>query len=243
MFASSSRSGTPTRRWADGAVNPRLRTAVDANVAWYEAVCAAHGVGSELRDGLWMAMGRPPRLHSDVMTVEPDAASDALEHAVADLDGWAFKDSFGTLEPADRAARVLFTATWIHASPPDRPTKPTGRWARIRTDAELSAWNVHAETEGVVLPGLLGRGGFAVLERRTEDGITAGAIARLGTGVVELSNVHGVNGAAMDWDELRLEVAALFPGRPQVGYESGNDLTAAVSAGFEPVGELRVWVR
>jgi hypothetical protein len=28
-----------------------------------------------------------------------------------------------------------------------------------------------------------------------------------------------------------------------VGYESGDDLTAALDHGFEPVGPLRVWVR
>ena len=220
----------------------RLLAAVDANLGWYETLAAAHGLRTDVRDGLWIALGRPPRLHSDVMTLEPDATSDALARAVADRNGWAFKDSFATLEPARSDVRLLFAASWIHATPPDSPTKPTGRWARIRTAAELGAWNVHGGTDGVLLPRLLDRGGFAVLERRTDDGVTAGAIARLGTGVVELSNVHGVSGQAVDWGELTRAVAALFPGRPQVGYESGDDLTAAVSAGFEPVGELRVWV-
>jgi hypothetical protein len=223
-------------------VDPRLRAAVDANVGWYETLAAAHGLRTQLRDGFWIALGRPPRLHSDVMSVEPDARSEAFERAVADRDGWGFKDSFGTLEPTAPGVRLLFAATWIHATPPDRLTTPSGRWVRIRTDAELETWNVHADTDGVVLPTLLARGGFAVLERRTEEGVTAGAIARLGTGVVELSNVHGVHGATVDWAELTDAVAALFPGRPQVGYESGDDLAAAVSAGFEPVGQLRVWV-
>ncbi len=242
MFASSSRSGTPTRLSADGSVDARLRAAVDANVGWYETLAAAHGLRTELRDGFWIALGRPPRLHSDVMSVEPDATPEAFERAVSDRDGWAFKDSFGTLEPTAPGVRLLFAATWIHASPSERLPKPAGRWDRIRTDAELAVWNRHAGTESVILPGLLDRGGFAVLERRTDEGITAGAIARLGTGVVELSNVHGLHGAAVDWHELTLEVATLFPGRAQIGYESGADLAAAVSAGFEPVGELRVWV-
>ena len=223
-------------------MDPRLRAAVDANVAWYETMAAAHGLQSELRDGFWIALDRPPRLHSDVMSVEPDARSEDLERAVADRDGWAFKDSFGTLEPTAPGIRLLFEATWIHAAPPDRLTKSSGRWARIRTDAELEAWNLHAGTDGVVIPALLARGSFVVLERRTDEGVRAGAIARLGTGAVELSNVHGVGAQGVDWAELIVAVGALFPGRAQVGYESGDDLTAAVSAGFEPVGQLRVWV-
>jgi hypothetical protein len=223
-------------------MDPRLRAAVDANLGWYETLSAAHGLRFELRDGLWIALGRPPRLHSDVMTVEPDATPASVDDALAGRDGWGFKDSFATIEPSGPGVRLLFGATWLHRAPPGEPATTTGQWTRLRTDAELAAWNGHAGTEGVVLPSLLERSGFAVLERRTEHGVTAGAIARLGAGVVELSNVHGVDGAPIDWDELAVEVAALFPGRPQVGYESGQDLDWAVAAGFEPVGELRIWV-
>ena len=34
----------------------------------------------------------------------------------------------------------------------------------------------------------------------------------------------------------------VFPGLPQVGYESGADLAAAQAAGFAAIGPLRVWV-
>jgi hypothetical protein len=37
-------------------------------------------------------------------------------------------------------------------------------------------------------------------------------------------------------------VAHLFPGRPLVGYERSDDLTAALAGGFQTTGELRVWV-
>ena len=71
----------------------------------------------------------------------------------------------------------------------------------------------------------------------------AGAVARLGSGVVDISNVHAVPGHSVDWAELAAVVSARFPARALVGYESGDDLRAAVSGGFEPVGDLRVWVR
>ena len=50
-------------------------------------------------------------------------------------------------------------------------------------------------------------------------------------------------GHRLDWSELVAAVSALFPHRPIVGYEQGEALEAAVLAGFEPVGGLRVWVR
>jgi hypothetical protein len=47
----------------------------------------------------------------------------------------------------------------------------------------------------------------------------------------------------VDWNELVAAVAARFPDRPLVGYEAGSDLQGALGAGFEPVGELRIWGR
>ena len=63
--------------------------------------------------------------------------------------------------------------------------------------------------------------------------------APLGSGVVDLSNVHG---EALDWSELVATVARAFPDRPLVGYERGDDLSAALDSGFAAVGPLRVWV-
>jgi hypothetical protein len=68
-------------------------------------------------------------------------------------------------------------------------------------------------------------------------------VARLGSGVVELSNVFSVAGHELDWEELTHAVQARFPGRPMVGFEHGDALGAAIGAGFVPVGELRVWAR
>lgn len=51
------------------------------------------------------------------------------------------------------------------------------------------------------------------------------------------------SGHVVDWKELATAIATLFPDRPMVGYEHGADLEAALAGGFEPVGELLIWVR
>jgi hypothetical protein len=43
--------------------------------------------------------------------------------------------------------------------------------------------------------------------------------------------------------DLAALAANAFPGLPLLGYESGNELRAATSAGFEPGDKLRIWVR
>ena len=64
--------------------------------------------------------------------------------------------------------------------------------------------------------------------------------------LVELVAQRGpafVPGRQLDWSELTTVVSARFPDRSLVGYTRGEELDAATAAGFEVVGDLRVWMR
>jgi hypothetical protein len=99
------------------------------------------------------------------------------------------------------------------------------------------------ERGGVLLPPLLRRAQFRILAGYVDDRIVAGAVARLGSGAVDVSNVYAVPGHRVDWAELAEVVGTFFPGHPLVGYERGDALAAAQDGGFSPLGELRVWIR
>lgn len=221
-------------------MDPRLRQAVDANIGWYEDIFALHGIGSVLEDGLWSSLAPPPPLHSDAVAVEPAVRADQVVERLAGRSRAGVKDSFSTIDLTAAGFEVLFAATWIHRDP--AIPGPTA-WRVVRTVDGLARWNAGWDTTGVLLPALLDRGHVRILERVSGGDVTAGAIARLGSGVVDVSNVHGLGGHAVDWTELAAAVAAVFPARPIVGYEQGADLDAALAGGFDPVGVLRVWVR
>jgi hypothetical protein len=82
-----------------------------------------------------------------------------------------------------------------------------------------------------------------VLAKRTSQHIVAGAVARLASGVVDISNVFVIPGEQVDWVELANVVHIMVPNRSLVGYESGDRLGAATCAGFTPVGPVRIWQR
>lgn len=223
----------------------RLRRAVDASVGWHEDIFALHGIGSMLEDGLWSSIGRPPPLHSDAVSVEPGVTADQVISRLDGREHAGFKDSFAAIDASDAGMHILFSATWIHREP-DRQPPGSGRrpgWSVVRSAEELARWTARHDTEAVLLPGLLRRGHFSILARYVDGEIVAGAVARLGVGVVDLSNVYAVPGQSVDWTELAAAVEARYPGRPMVGYESDDALRAAVAGGFEPVGDLRIWVR
>jgi hypothetical protein len=225
-------------------MDPRLRSAVDASIGWYDDICAMHGVGSILADGIWSALETPPPLHSDAVVVEPAVTADRV---LARLDGrvhCGVKDSFATMDLSSWRMDLLFSATWIHR-PGGRAQErraPPG-WAAVTTASELAVWTGQHDTSDVLLPPLLQRAHFRILAKHIDDRIVAGAVARLASGTVDVSNVYAVPGHQMDWAELSDVIRTHFPGRPLVGYERGDALRAALDSGFAPIGELRVWVR
>ena len=221
--------------------DPRLRSAVDASIGWYEDLCSLHGVGSALSGGVWSSLGPPPPLHSDAVVVEPGVGAEQVTERIAGRRHAGAKDSFASLDLRGAGMRVLFSATWVHRPAP--AAGAPGSWSTVRTPQELAEWTARHDTSAVLLPGLLRRGHFAVLARSGDGGPVAGAVARLGSGAVDVSNVWALPGHRVDRAELAAAVGALFPGRPQVGYERGEDLEAALAGGCEAVGDLRVWVR
>ncbi|WP_157437233.1 hypothetical protein [Actinoplanes subtropicus] len=222
-------------------MDPRLRSAVDASVGWYEDLCALHGVGSTLADGLWSALDRPPPLHSDALVVEPEVTAGRVLACLSGREHCGVKDSFATMDLSGDGMELLFPATWIHREPASQRA-PAG-WVTVTGADELADWTAHHDTTDVLLPPLLRRAHFRILARHADGRLVAGAVARLGSGAVDVSNVWSAPGHRVDWAGLAGVIACYFPGRPLVGYERGEALEAALAGGFTPLGDLRVWVR
>lgn len=224
--------------------DPRVRKAVDASLAWYDALCTLHGVRCGIEDDTWVAYDPPPPLHSTAKTVEPGTAPDRALAAVASSEQGGVADSFGELELRGAGLDLLFEAQWIHRPATDPLTRhlPSG-WSVVRTSEALARWTARPDTSDVLLPGLLDRSSFRVLGRYADGRPVAGAVTHLCGGVVDLSNVWAEDGDEPDWPELVRVVSALHPGRDIVGWEHGEALDRARDAGFAAVGPQLVWAR
>lgn len=243
---------TPRNSEADGTA-ALLLAAARNNAEWVAAVC---------RDGafagsVWSSARRTPPLYPDAVSLTPQAsAADVVAGIDTGSPGCSVKDSFAVLDLAPAGFEVLFEAWWIH-----RPAGPApvaagaAQWSAVRTAAELEAWEAAwggGAGTGLFHAELLARD-LVFLAGRCGGRIVAGAVASAGGGVVGVSNLFtadGTDGADPDpagavdaaWAAVLEAVAARWPGLPVVGYERGEDLDAAVRAGFTPIGPLRVWL-
>ncbi|WP_237291358.1 hypothetical protein [Streptomyces sp. Sge12] len=226
----------------DGTGTTLLRKAALNNAAWCDAVCRAHGVAPRYEgDGLWVSPRRTPPMYPDAVTLEPGVPAERVLLGVdTDSPGCSVKDSFADLDLAGAGFEVLFEAQWIHrpagAPLPAAEAEAGGpEWSEVTDAAELAGWE--AASGGVFRPELLGEG-TVFLAGRAGGRIVAGAVASTGGGVVGVSNVFGAA-----WAGVLCAVAVRWPELDVVGYEHGEDLEAALRAGFTPIGPVRVWLR
>jgi hypothetical protein len=188
---------------------------------------------------MWVNAEPVPRFYPNAITLARDEASIAEQRSTIDIlrksnlpGRWSVKDSFAALDLSRRGFDLLFDARWIR--------QPTLLMAR--TSSGL-AWERVEESEAFPAA-LFADRGFAMFAGRREGEVVAGATLYRAERVVGLSNVVAEpEDAVAIFRDLAALAAKVFPGLPLVGYESGNELTAAMNAGFEPGDELRIWVR
>ncbi len=197
-----------------------------------------------------------PPYYPNAVTLTPDTPVTqlaAVRELVAARPTCAVKDSFAALDLSSLGFNVLFEAAWLwRAADAPAPVASSADWA-IVSDAQMlarweSAWagqdQPPAASERIFTPALLRQSGIMFLARMRAEQIVAVAIANVTGAAIGLSNVFALDGdTEATYAGATALLRSLSPERALVGYERGDDLTAALRAGFEPVGPLRVWAR
>ena len=212
-------------------MDPRLRLAVATSVRWYDDVFAALGIPASRSGGLWVAGGQPPRWHSVVKTLVPGVPTSDVVAAMASFPCGTVADSFGDQQLDAHGFALLIDATWLHRPGAAGGPMPEG-WAVVRDPAALSAWNAAGDADVPAHPRI------TVLGRYADGRLTGGLVLHDTPGAVGVSNTWDAG-----WPEVLSVAAAVHPGRDLVDYAQGDDLEAALAAGFTPLGPQRVWLR
>ena len=227
-----------------------LHAAVINNARWCDAVCRSHGYPGEFTSRLWVSVRHALPFYPNAVTLSPDVTAAEVTAHQDPSRPFAIKDSFARLDLARQGLTRLFGAEWIALTlPPDGPAAGGDlSWDAVTDPGELvrweAAWAGGGDATGLFKPALLADPDCAVLACRRDGALVGGAIAYAADGVTGISNVFK-SGIAdeVPWTGAVRAVAALRPGLPIVGYEHGEDLTAAREAGFGVLGPLQIWAR
>ncbi|MEU8619794.1 hypothetical protein [Streptomyces sp. NPDC048623] len=224
-----------------------LAHAVRNNADWCAVMCRAHGLTGTFGPRAWTSPRRAPLYYPDAVTLAEDAtAADVLTGVDRAAPGASVKDSYARLDLAAEGLRLLFDAQWIHRPAPAARPAAEG-WRPVRTAAELAAWSLawsdgDPDEAALFRPDLLADSTTTILAGYAADGrVLGGAVLTESAGVTGVSNLFTTDGlpASYAWTGA---LAHATPGLPVVGYESGDDLDAALAAGFETLGPLWVWL-
>ena len=206
------------------------------NARWCDAVCRAHGNPGRFLLHSWVNAQPVPRFYPNVVTLQPGKVVLAEQRETIDIllksnlpGRWSVKDSFRTLDLSREGFEVLLDARWIRNVMPLADPSSDIVWQRETTGAAGLPFDDPD---------------FAMFTGRRGFQVVAGGMFYRAEGVVGLSNVVAdAADARTVWRALALLAAQTFPRLPLVGYESGDELTAARDAGFEVGDKLRIWVK
>lgn len=226
-----------------------VRAAVLNNAEWCDTVCRSHGIVGTFGEQFWATSHRPLPLYPDAVTLTPHASSVQVLQHVDFSPGCAIKDSYAALDLTDARFRVLFDAQWIclagkAGAPAD--ASPIA-WSTVQDAAGLSAWTAAWADDNDAgepfLPHLLDDPRVEFLAGHHGEQIKGGAITFRNDAVVSVCNVFAADGHLDGiWAGVLTHTADRFPDLPVVGYESGEDLAAALRQGCITIGTLRVWL-
>lgn len=209
------------------------------------AIMAANRVRTKRDDIAFFCIDNPLPFYPKLITLDPTATSE-LTSRINGITG--IKDSFSSLNAKALGLKVAFDASWIWREV-NRQSMPS-KWVHIENAHDLGEWHQAWRGEGsptdqvIFTPECLKNPTLAFLARISGSKIEAGCIANLSENVVGMSNVFSkISNDQSLYQGALSAVSTIGNGRPVVGYEHGADLEAAISAGFNVIGPLRVLIR
>lgn len=219
--------------------------AANNNADWYSIMFDIHGLRYRRSEIAFLGIDSPPKYYSWMTTLDPEAQDDLLLliERNAYRPKFGVKDSFDCLNLVDVDFVERFSATWIFADI-IQPTDTAG-WTRISSINDLllweKAWKRSSPSHQRQFPNaILDRNDVVIWGRRELNGFDAGVVSNISKNCVGLSNCFG-QGAYSAAATLCAEIS--HGQLPIVGYEHGDDLTAALNIGFSASGKLSIWGR
>lgn len=217
--------------------------AVMNNILWCQMVCETHGAKYKTTENTWGLLTKAPPFYPDIITSKKNVSLQEVINFIGNRPITSIKDSFSNLDLEPFGFQFLFEAKWMFHDPISPKEAIHHKWHVIQSEDELREWTSIYGWDGMIKTELLKRNEVEIFIRENDNN-KSGFITNLGAGAVGISNVFSERSSSEGlWSEIVQEVSDRYRGFPLVGYEHGEELEAALSAGWKTVGPLRVWLK
>jgi hypothetical protein len=213
--------------------------AVKNNVAWCEIMSRLHGCESRVENNLWGLNKKAPIYYPDVITLSNEVLTNELLNFIGDTQVEYIKDSYASLQLEE--FEVLFEANWIYHELDGKLSSASVSYRKIHSKEELLSWNIASGLEGILLPNILSHPDVSIYANEGEV-VTDGFIVNCSGETIGVSNVFSTeDNSDFIWTDIIAVINKNHNGKHIVGYESDEPFVAAVEAGWQSTGNLKVW--
>lgn len=187
-----------------------------------------------------------PRFYPNIVTLRSGDLIDELIDSIGPrlAPGWGIKDSFSELDLERKKFVLAFAAHWYCRVPDqDEPDEITNsiHIDTVKNQSELNRW-VTAWGGGnrIFKSSLLKNSSIELLYVERDEKVVSGLAANLSGDSVGISNAYGPPKEILS---CVISLIKKYPTKGIVGYGSKVEIEALSKAGFQEIGDLRVWLR
>lgn len=217
--------------------------AVMNNMEWCGIVSRLHGCEIRTEKDLWGLDKRAPIYYPDVITRSKEISLKELASFMQDTQAIYIKDSYGSLQLEKDSFTVLMEANWIYHENREIECSSNSTYRKIQSKEDLFSWNAVSGLEEVLLPNILTNKDVSIYANEGET-ITTGFIVNDNDDTIGVSNIFSsIENESSIWSDIVRVIHHDYKAKHIVGYESDETLTKALEAGWENIGNLKIWMK
>lgn len=235
----------------------KRRKAIRNNNDLYEEIFRSQNIESNRADSIWYCLCKTPPLYSNLVTVseewKPDDVFKAIDQKYEDekWNEWSIKDSFGVLDLTEFGFGKLFDAQWIYLEAakftPENKIKNL-KYEIVGSEEALTKWRINWDTdeklgEQIFSSKLLDNPGVYFVAGYDGKQIVSGGFVNRTGDCLGISNFFSLTKDLGHWSEMISFIFGSIERLDIVGYERKEIVDKLRTLGFEPVGNLTVWLK
>ena len=235
----------------------KRKKAIRNNNDLYEEIFRSQNIESNRVDSIWYCLCKTPPLYSNLVTVseewKPDDVFKAIDQKYEDekWNEWSIKDSFGVLDLTEFGFGKLFDAQWIYLESakftPESKTKNL-KYEIVKSEKALTKWRIGWDAdeklgEQIFSSKLLDNPGVYFVAGYDGKQIVSGCFVNRTGDCLGISNFFSLTKDSAYWSEMVSFIFDSIERLDIVGYERKEIVDKLRTLGFEPVGNLTVWLK